>query len=246
MKKLILFFICCFYGGKILSQNIKSNNFAYEGNKKMEEKIYDKSEIDYRKAISENANNLTAIYNLGNNHYVEKNLDEAQQQYYEAQKKAKNSIEKHKAFHNIGNVFMDKKEYEKAVDAYKNALRNNPEDNETRYNYVLAKALLKKQQQQNKNQDKNQDKNKDKKSEKNKESDNTDKNKKDEEKEKKSDKKDPDTKENQKPKKQPNNGLSPQQIKNLLEAMNNQEKKVQEKLNAQKVKVIPINQDKDW
>ena len=60
---------------------------------------------------------------------------------------------------------MKQKNYAKAVETYKNALRNNPQDEETRYNYAVAKELLKKEQQQQDNQDQNQD-NKDQKNQK--------------------------------------------------------------------------------
>ncbi|WNH14145.1 hypothetical protein [Thalassobellus suaedae] len=52
-------------------------------------------------------------------------------------------------------------------------------------------------------------------------------------------------KDQQQPKPQPGQ-MSPQQMKNLLEAMNNQEQKVQEKMNAEKMKGVKIQTDKDW
>ena len=53
-------------------------------------------------------------------------------------------MEKHKAYHNLGNTFMNDKKYQEAVESYKEALRNNPKDDETRYNLALAKDLLEK------------------------------------------------------------------------------------------------------
>jgi len=156
-----------------------------------------------------------------------------------------------------------------AVEAFKNALRNNPNDEETRYNYALAKECAeqqkdgggeddkedkdKKEEKDKEDEQKKEDENKDEKDKK----DEGDKDKKkgeDEEDEKgkpKDDKKDDgkgeDNKKdkNEKPKPKPGQ-MSPQQIKNILDAMQNQEQKVQEKINAEKQKGAKIKTEKDW
>ena len=108
-------------------------------------------------------------------------------------KTAKTATQKHKAFHNLGNVFMKEKNYTEAVEAYKNALRNNPSDDETRYNYALAKKMLKenppKDDKDKKDDKKDKDKDKDKKDQDKKDQDKKD-DKKDGDKDKKDDKKD--------------------------------------------------------
>ena len=165
---------------------------------------------------------------------------------------------------------MQEKEYDKAVLAYKEALRNNPDDDETRYNLAVAKEMLKKnppQNQDNQNKDKNQDKkdqnnqdNKDKNQDNNQNKDQKD-NKSDENKENQdkkdqnnqgnnqnNDNKEGDKQENkpQQPGESSQNKLSPEQAKRILEAMSNEEKKTQEKINAQRVKGRPIRSEKDW
>ena len=65
-------------------------------------------------------------------------------------------------YHNVGNIGMQSKEYAKSVEAYKQSLRLNPKDDETRYNLALAQKLLHDQQNQQ-NEDQNQDQNEDKK-----------------------------------------------------------------------------------
>ena len=232
-------------------------------------------EADYRKAIAVNPKNETAKYNLGNAYYNEAKNDEAMQRFKQAADVATSKPEKHKALHNLGNTHMNAKQYQEAVDAYKDALRNNPSDDETRYNLALAKDMLEKNppkggEGDNKDQDQNQDKNdqnednqdkkdeegkdkegnegdeqedKDKGDEKdeNKEGDNQeDKGKPDKPNEGEQDKKD-----QKQPQPQPGQ-MSPQQIKNLLEAMNNEEKKVQEKINAKKQKGAKVKSEKDW
>jgi len=249
--------------------SVVSNKIA-EGNELLKNNAAVASEMEYRKALSDSPNRIEALYNLGNNHFQEGDFDEAAQRYFETQKKSNNRTERHRAFHNLGNVNMEKKEYAKAVEAYKNALRNNPADEETRYNYALAKELLEKekqqqdQQNQQQNKDQKQDKEQDKKESKDKEGDqekesdqNKDEGDKDNESDKKDDKKSPpkqndqddnkkEQSKNQQPPKPKQGKLSPQQIKSLLEAMNNQEKKVQDKIKAKKIKGTPVKGEKDW
>jgi hypothetical protein len=147
---------------------------------------------------------------------------------------------------------MKEKDYSQAVEAYKNALRNNPADEETRYNYALAKKMLKENPpKDDKNKDKNKDKDKDKKDDK-KDGEKDKKNDKDKNDDKgdkdKSDKngKNEDKKDQgEKPKPTPG-GISQDRLQNLLDAVNNEEKKVQNKVNAQKVKGKPVQAEKDW
>jgi len=251
----------------------KANNFVYEGNELIADEDFVSAEMEYRKAISEQATTVAGAYNLGTSYYKSGNLDESLYRLQQATETATSKSEKHKAFHNIGNILMQNKKCKEAVEAYKNALRNNPSDDETRYNLSVAKICAEEQQKQedqNKDDKKDQDKkdenkeDQDKKDNKDKEGENKEDKKdegdqekkegedeKDEEGKPKDEKKDKGKgdedkkKEQQKPQPQPGQ-LSPQQIKNLLEAMNNQEQKVQEKMNAEKQKGVKIKTEKDW
>ena len=225
------------------------------------------AEVAYRKAIAIEENKATGSYNLGNAYYKNSKNEEALSRFVDAAKVATTKPQAHQAFHNLGNALMNQKEYSGAVEAYKNALRNNPSDDQSRYNLALAKDLLEKNppQEGEDDQDKDQD-NQDKKDQQDKKDD-QDKDQ-DQEKDPK-DNQDPedkkgdeqeDKKEPQEPKdpkdeqakqdqqqQQPADGqLSPQQVKNLLESMNNQEKKVQDKINAKKQKGVKIKSEKDW
>ncbi|WP_345006157.1 tetratricopeptide repeat protein [Snuella lapsa] len=257
----------------------KANDYVYEANNLIGKEDFVSAEMAYRKAISKQPENIAGIYNLGNSYYSEGNFEEALYRLQEAAKNAASKAEKHKAFHNIGNALMQNKRCKEAVEAFKNALRNDPTDDETRYNLGIAKACEEQQKQdqkdenkddQNKEDKENQDQNKDQQDKeenqdkKDQEGDNKD-DQKDEEKGEE-DKKEGDDKKDEegKPKDEkekknegdknedkqqprPQSGqLSPQQIKSLLEAMNNQEQKVQEKMNAEKQKGIKIKTDKDW
>jgi Ca-activated chloride channel homolog len=232
------------------------------------------AEADYRKAIALNPTNETGKYNLGTAYYGKSKNTEALNRFKQAASVATDKSKKHRAFHNLGNTYMNEKKYAEAIEAYKNALRNNPKDDESRYNLALAKEMLEKNPpQDDKKDDKNQDENKDKEDNKenqdkndkgdNKEGDKGDKKEDQDKGDQKEDNKEGDSEkdkgkpdeskdqkdgEGDKPQKQqPVPGqLSPQQVKSLLEAMNNEEKKVQDKMNAQKEKGAKVKSNKDW
>jgi len=239
------------------------------GNKQYDKKEYADAEANYRISNSKDATKAVATYNLGNAIYRQKKPAEAMYAYSKAVEVAKDKPQKHLAFHNMGNALMEQKNYQGAVEAYKNALRNNPADDQTRYNFALAKKMLKDNPPPPPKKDDNKDKDKDKKDDKNQKpkdkGDNKDKGGKGDDKDKDKDKNKGDQKDNKdkgdqkdkqngdgKDKKdqgepQPQNASpSKQRMENMLDAMNNEEKKVQDKLNAKKVKGQPVKQEKDW
>ncbi|WP_338039146.1 tetratricopeptide repeat protein [Maribacter litopenaei] len=111
-----------------------STNLTWDGNKNLSENNFVQAEVDYRKAIAKSPENAAAPYNLGTAYYNNETYSEAFGRFKEAGEVATSKKEKHKAYHNMGNVFMKRKDYPKAVEAYKEALRNDPTDDETRYN----------------------------------------------------------------------------------------------------------------
>jgi len=237
MRK-IVYLVVLLVSEMLFSQ--ESDKSLYDGNQSFEQKKYTEAEADYRVTESKKSpKKATAGYNLGNSIYRQNQQGEAQIKYIQALETAKTKTEKYRLYHNLGNTFMLDKNYDAAVEAYKNALRNNPYDEETRYNYALAKRKKKEnpppkggndkkpQPENNKNDKGNSDKD-------NKKDQNKDKDKGDGEKKE-------DEKENPKP-----SGADKQRIDNILDAVNNAEKKVQDKVNAKKVKARPVSNEKDW
>ncbi len=265
----------------------EANTYINNAEEALSENDFASAEAAYRKAIAKDPSNTAAKYNMGNLYYNREKAGQSQSRFNEANKVSASKEDKHRINHNLGNSFMKQKKYKEAVEAYKNALRNDPTDDETRYNLALAKKKLEEQQKQNQDQDNdqnqdNQDKNEDKKDQ-NQDQDNQgdkgedkdqDGKPKDEGDNKKQDPKDGEgDQENEKPQDQDQNKgnkdqqdqkgnpdqqkkqqqqqpvqgqLSPQQIKSLLEAMNNEEEKVQDKMNAEKAKGVKTRSDKDW
>ncbi|MFC4739380.1 tetratricopeptide repeat protein [Flavobacterium ponti] len=213
----------------------------YKGNEAFKGKKYIASEADYRVSASSDKDVKAASqYNLGNSIYRLNQPGEAKFKYLEATTSAKTKEEKHKAFHNLGNTLMLEKNYQAAVESYKNALRNNPYDEQTRYNYALAKKFLKENPPKSGGGGNDKDKNKDQDQDKNKDQDQQDKK---ENNDKKDQNKEGDKEDKGNPQPQ---GADKQKIENILEAVNNAEKKIQEKVNERKEKGVRIQTDKDW
>jgi Ca-activated chloride channel family protein len=245
---------------KVLEQDaVQAALHLSQGALAIENNEFITGEVAYRKAIAIEENKATGSYNLGNAYYKNSKNEEALSRFVDAAKVATTKPQAHQAFHNLGNALMNQKEYSGAVEAYKNALRNNPSDDQSRYNLALAKDLLEKNppQEGEDDQDKDQD-NQDKKDQQDKKDDQEKDPKDNQDPEDKKGDEQEDKKEPQEPKdpkdeqakqqqQQPADGqLSPQQVKNLLESMNNQEKKVQDKINAKKQKGVKIKSEKDW
>lgn len=247
MKQLILYSLLVL--SFVVNAQQKDTNLP-KGNDAFEDKNFADAEADYRISQARFTKKSTASYNLGNSIYKQKQSAEAKYQFAKAIKNAKTKPEKYEAFHNLGNCLMNDKNYTGAVDAYKNALRNNPTDEETRYNFALAKLYLKNNppKDDNKGKDKKQDKKDDKKDNKDKKDnpkeDKKEDKKEDPNKEGNNDKK-PEDKNQGNPKENPGD-LSKQRVESLLDAVNNEEKKVQDKVNMQKAKGAPRKAEKDW
>jgi tetratricopeptide (TPR) repeat protein len=212
-----------------------------KGNEAFAEKQYADAEADYRVSASRWPQKAAPAYNLGNAIYRQNQSAESKGFYLKAAKTAKTYQEKHFAYHNLGNVYMNEKNYQAAVEAYKNALRNNPADEQTRYNYALAKKFLKENPPPPK-KDKKDDKKDQKKQPKPNE-------KKDKEKQKDQKPQGDKPKDEPNPQSQPKpkeGGISKQRLESMLDAVKNEEQKTQQKVDAKKVKGRPVQTEKDW
>lgn len=194
-----------------------------EGNRFFTKGQYDKAEVQYRKAVKKNPSNPQALYNLGCALMMQNKDSAAIVQYQKATKIEKNKLRLASVYHNIGVVCQNHKMYGDAIKAYEQSLRNNPKDDETRYNLALCKKMQKNNKDDNKN--KNNDNNK---QQKNKDRNNN--------KEKDKDKQ-----------KQPKEQISKDNAEQLINAAIQNEKATQQRLNKalQKTGTRKIS-DKNW
>jgi Ca-activated chloride channel family protein len=160
-RKIKLFsavFIFC--SGVMFAQKGERKNVR-EGNKFYQNEKFTESEIAYRKSLEINPRSIEGTFNLGNALYKQEKFPEAAEQYQliagQSQKllndNPSNATRLAQVFHNLGNISMKNKEYAKSVETYKQSLRMNPRDDETRYNLALAQKLLNDEQNQDQNDD---------------------------------------------------------------------------------------------
>ena len=147
----LMFVSVAVYGQKTERDYLRSGNKLYK------DSTFVKAEVDYRKALELEPKSTDAMYNLGNALLMQQKAKEAMEQFEAASRVEKDKAKLAQIYHNMGVIFHSQKDYAKAVEAYKESLRNNPKDDETRYNLALAQKQLQDQQQ---NQDQNQDQDK--------------------------------------------------------------------------------------
>lgn len=140
----------------------KTKSYIIEGNEYYQKGKFDNAEVAYKKAAMEDPTSIKANYNLGNALFQQKRYKESIAHYKRSAEVSKTKNDKHLAYHNLGNAFMQEKDYQNAVDNFKLALKNDPKDDATRYNYALAKKLLEKEREKQKDQNNkdNKDQNK--------------------------------------------------------------------------------------
>lgn len=218
----------------------QEKKYIKEGNILFENKKYKEAEKSYQQALQKDKGSYKATFNLGDAYYKQGKYEDAAQQFQDLTHRATSADTLSKAYHNLGNALLKSKKYEESANAYKNALKNNPNDDETRYNLAYAQQMLKQQQeQQKKDKDKkDKDKNKDKKDKNKKDKDKQDKDKEDQQKKDQQNKKD--KKEQQQPDK-----ISKEDAQRLLDALQNDEKNIQDKLKKGK-QGIKVKIEKDW
>jgi len=141
------------------------DNSVYKGNEYYRDCAYDLAALQYQRAIKENPENYTALYNFANVLFRQKKYTEAAE-YFKRSVDIGNDLQKAAAFYNEGVAHSNLKNTEAAIESYKKALRTNPDDKEARENLQKAFSELKKQQEQKQKQQQEQKKNKSKMSQK--------------------------------------------------------------------------------
>ncbi len=201
------------------------------GNKQFRAGNYAEAEVSYRKAVEKNPRNAQAIYNLGNALLGQRKDSAAVSQFEQAAKLETNPIRKSQAYHNIGVICQGQKQFAQAIEAYKESLRNNPADDETRYNLELCKRQ---QQQQQQNQDQQNKDNKDQKYKDKKDQQKQDQDKKDQQ------------KQNQQQQQQDKHQMSRENAEQMLNAAIQEEKQTQERMKKAQQQPNRRSLQKNW
>ena len=237
-SKYILFAVFALLAAGAFAQKAE-RDYIRKGNRFFNDSVFVDAEVNYRKALEANPKSTVSMYNLGNTLSQQQKFKEAMEQYVAAGKIEKDKMKLAHIYHNMGVLFQAGKDYGQAVEAYKMSLRNNPKDDETRYNLALAQKLLKDQQQNQQNQDQNQDQNKD--NQENKQDQKQDQNKQN------NDQKQDDQQQQQPPKpEKKENEMSKENAEQLLNSVMQDEKETQNKVKKQQQVIQGGRLEKDW
>lgn len=151
-----LLFLCAAFSFLGVTAQKSYREHLRSGNRLYADSLYDKAEVEYRKALELDPNGSQALFNLGNALLYQDKAQEAMDQYVMAEKRENEKGNLAQIHHNMGVICQASKDYARAVEYYKQALRENSTDHETRYNLALAMKQLKEQQQQQQQQNEEQ------------------------------------------------------------------------------------------
>ena len=234
MKKFyILSLLLVASAGQVLAQQKTDRDYLRSGNKLYNDSLFIKAEVDYRKALEINPKSTDAMFNLANALLMQQKAKEAMEQYESVSKIEKDKEKLAQIYHNMGVMLQSAKQLPQCIEAYKESLRNNPKDDETRYNLALAQKQLKDQQQNQQNQDQQQQQQEQK-------EDKQDQNKDQQEQEQKDQQQ-----QNQQQQQQNKNEMSKENAQQLLNAVMQDEKNVQDKVKKQ-IQIQGKKLEKDW
>jgi len=249
MKRLIFIIIIVAFSVVAFGQN--ERKYVRSGNKLFLEAVSDTTKIDsvkfsnaeteYRKALNKKPNDLQWDFNLSDAIYKQQRFEEATGKFADLAEKMTTPEEKARALHNMGNSQLMNQKIDESIETYKKALRQNPTDLDTKYNLAYAQQLKKKQDEQNKDKDKDKDKDQDKKDQ-NKDQQDQNKDKQDQNKDQQNQ-----DKQDQKQQQQPQNKISKENAEQLLQVLQNDERKIQDKVKKQQAaQAKRVQTEKEW
>ncbi len=216
----------------------EERRFIRQGNRHFENQELDKSEEAYRRALEKESNSFIAGFNLGDVLYEQENYEEAMKQFYSLSNITDDKEQLAKVFHNLGNTLLKEKQLEQSVEAYKQALRNNPGDMDTKHNLAYAQRLLKQQQQQ---QQQDQEQDQENEQDQKKEQDQSQQGQEQEQDQQKQQQQQQEQQQQQQEQK-----MSKEDAERILQSLEENEKELQKKIKEKKSRANRQKSDKDW
>ena len=262
MYKLLYIFPFLLAAAGVSAQSMPERSLVRKGNRQYNKGNYEQAISRYEQALQAVAGQFEATYDLGNALYKAERFDRAEQTMQQAAADSlRTDDERAEAFYNLGNAQFKQQKYKEALESYKQSLRLNPSDMETKYNYAYTKRLLDEDKNgggggggnddkdQNKDQDKDQDKDQNKdQNQQNQDQQNQDQQNKDQKgdpEDRPGDRKqDPQENKGDRQGQPTPSGISPQEQQQMLDAIQAQEDKTQEKLKEKQG--VVVRGKKNW
>ena len=266
MYKLLYIFPFLLAAAGVSAQSMPERSLVRKGNRQYNKGNYEQAISRYEQALQAVAGQFEATYDLGNALYKAERFDRAEQTMQQAAADSlRTDDERAEAFYNLGNAQFKQQKYKEALESYKQSLRLNPSDMETKYNYAYTKRLLDEDKNggggggnddKDQNKDQNKDHNQQNQDQQNKDQQNKAQQNKDQQnKDQKGDPKDRQGDRKQDPQEnkgdkgdqqgQPTpSGISPQEQQQMLDAIQAQEDKTQEKLKEKQG--VVVRGKKNW
>ena len=210
----------------------EDQKFVRQGNREFKDQKFVESETKYRTALDKNKNNPDAVFNTGDALYRQQKYEEAGKLFIENSEMTSENSKKAASYYNLGNSLLMADKPAESIEAYKNSLKLNPDNMEAKYNLAYAQDLLRQQQQQ-------QDQNSDKK-DKQEQGDENDDQRKDDQGDQQKEEQGNQQKENS------SQSISKEDAERVLNALANEEKKVQDKVKLAKAKESRVRTVKNW
>ncbi len=243
MKQLVIILLISLFPAILVAQNerkhVRSGNKIYQkaikDTTKIDTAAFARAETEYRKALEKKPTDKYWNFNLADAVYKQNRFDEAAGKFSELAEQMTNPVEKARAYHNLGNSQLMNQKIDESIESYKKALRQNPTDLETKYNLAYAQLLKNQQQQQQnqQNQDQNKDQKQDQEQQQNQDQQNKDQNQ--------------DQQQQNQQQQQAQNKISKDNAEQLLQALQNDEKNIQDKVKKkQAVEAKRQNVEKEW
>jgi Ca-activated chloride channel homolog len=218
---LLLILSVFFLINDVTSQSV--NSTLRQGNSKYNDGEFQEAELNYRRALERDPSDTRALYNLSNVLYKQGRYDEAANILEGLANMDLPDPKRADVLHNLGNSKMGEQKIKDGIEAYKDALRIRPQDMDTRHNLAYAMRLLQEQEQQ---QQENQDDQ-------------------DQEQDQQPEDQQQDDQQEQQPQPRPDQ-ISPQDAERILNALNQQEQKVQEDIDREEKQRLPVRVQREW
>lgn len=245
IKYFVVALLALFVCGEVSAQQMKERGLVRKGNRQFKREQFEKSVDSYQRALQHDSTSFEAKYDLASALYRTERYDKAEKTLLGiVNDTTRTELERGEVAYNLGNTQFAQQKYKEALSSYRQAMRCNPNDEDAKFNYAFTKRLIQQQeqQQQQQNQDQNQD---------NKEQNQDKQNQQDNQNQQGEDKQDQQQPQNQDGKKEqqqgeqrPEGAMTPEQQEALLQAIQAEEDKTQDKL-KEKAGVL-IRGSKNW